>query len=273
MYSTLPEYISDMNKVSSLLKLTDSLKNFIGENSDEIDVLENEFFKSVFELQNLSRENHANLVVLNGTLLLFMVGRFESFVRSTFEELCINTAEKAERFTYLPKEMRESLVTYTAEVISNPRKYGHADLGVRNFVRVLSDNLSDNKELTEINSNCISITSENMRPTVLSDLFKRVGIKNIWEKISQQAKIQIFFETHDASKAKKDIERYLGELMDKRNSIAHPSSSFTWPDHDYVQRTAEFLKVLGTVLVDSLEVIEFDLGQRIEEARANKATQ
>lgn len=273
MYSTLPEYISDMDKVCSLLKLTDSLKSFIGGNADEIDGGENEFLNRVIELQELSRENHANLIVLNGTLLLFMTGRFESFVRSTFEELCINTSEKAERFIYLPKEMRESLITYTAEVISNPRKYGHADLGVKNFVRVLSDNLSDTKDLTEINSNCISITSENMRPTVLSDLFKRVGIKNIWEKISQQAKIQFFFETHDPGKAKKEAERYLGELMDKRNSIAHPSSSFTWPDHDYVQKTAEFLKVLGVVLVESLEVIEFDLGHRINEARASKASQ
>lgn len=273
MYSTLPEYINDIDKISSLLKLTDSLKRFVGANPIETPAEENEFLNIVMELQGLSRENHANLIVLNGTLLLFMAGRFESFVRSTFEELCINTCEKAERFIYLPKEMRENLITYTAEVVSNPRKYGHADLGVKNFVRVLSDNLSDNKDLTEINANCISITSENMKPNVLSDLFKRVGVKNIWEKISQQAKIQVFFETHDASKARKESERYLGELMDKRNSIAHPSSSFTWPDHDYVQNTAAFLKILGVVLIDSLEVIEFDLVQRINEAKANTASQ
>lgn len=267
MYSTTEEYLTDIDKICSLLNLTTSIKDFAGHESEESESNTNEFAKTSVKLHALSKENHSNLVVLNGTLLLFMAGRFESFVRSTFEELCIKTSEKADRFIHLPKEMRTNLITYTAEVISNPRKYGHADHGVRNFVRVLSDNLSDSSELKEINHTCISITSANMKPDVLSDLFERVGVKNIWEKISQQAKVQLFFETHDAPKARKDAERFLTGLMEKRNSIAHPSSSVTWPDQEYVARTAEFLKVIGNALVESLEVIEFDLGQRIANAK------
>jgi hypothetical protein len=273
MYSTLPEYIRDIKKVVSLLELTNSLKEFVGKENEAEPVGDGKFLDSAIELHDFSKENHANMILLNGTLLLFMSGRFESFVRSTFEELCNNTSDKAERFGFLPKEMRENLISYTAEVIANPRKYGHGDMGVKSFVRVLSDNLIDSNDLAEINSACISITSENMRPSVLADLFKRVGIKNIWEKISQQAKIQLFFENHEAEKTRKDSEKYLNDLMDKRNTIAHPSSSFTWPDHDYVMKTAKFLEVLGVVLVDSLEVIEFDLGQRISTAKANKASQ
>ena len=271
MYSTIQDYNKDIEKVSSLLELTDSMKTFVGHDSSEVDTSGCDFTQKSMELQEITRTNNANMIVLNGTLLLFMTGRFESFVRNTFEELCNNISDKADRFNYLPKEMKQNLITYTAEVISNPRKYGHADLGVKHFVKTLSDNLADINDLTEINSACISITSENMRPKVFQDLFKRVGIKDIWEKISQQAKIQMFFETHDPGKARTNTIKYLNELMDKRNSIAHPSSSFTWPDHEYVQTTARFLKTLGEVLVDSLNVIEFDFRNRIDESQRTQS--
>lgn len=272
MYSTLSEYLSDLNKVKSLLTLTGAVKDFAGISNPEIEA-EDVFLTHAGELHNISKENRANLVVLNGTLLLYASGKFENFVRLTFEELCNNIADKAERYSYLPKEMRESHIRLTAEVIANPRKYGHGDLGVRSFIKVLSDNLADEAELESINTGCLSITSENMRPKIINDLFKRVGISNVWEKISQQAKLQLFLETHDPAKAKKDAEAYLNKLMDVRNSIAHPASSFTWPDPEYVGRSIEFLKVLGEVLAESLAVIEFDLSKRIEEAKANKARQ
>lgn len=269
MYSTLPEYQSDLSKVSSLLTLTGTLKDYAGLSQSEVESPD-DFLNHASELHSLSKDNRANLVVLNGTLLLYVSGKFENFVRLTFEELCNNIADKAERYNYLPKEMRENHIKFTAEVIANPRKYGHADLGVKSFVKVLSDNLLDEVDLASINTNCLSITSENMRPQILSDLFKRVGINNIWEKISQQAKLQIFLETHDPAKARKEAEKYLNQLMDKRNSIAHPTSSFIWPDSEYVGNCIDFLKVLGEVLVESLAVIEFDLSMRIEDAKANK---
>ncbi|WP_341503691.1 HEPN domain-containing protein [Gallaecimonas sp. GXIMD4217] len=272
MYSTLPEYHSDLNKVSALLALTGSVKDFAGIGDSEV-AEEDVFFSHAAALHEISKVNRANLVVLNGTLLLYVSGKFENFVRLTFEELCNNIADKAEKYSYLPKEMRENHVRLTAEVIANPRKYGHGDLGVRSFIKVLSDNLADDVELESINTNCLSITSENMRPKIISDLFKRVGINNIWEKISQQAKLQLFLETHDPAKAKKDAEAYLNKLMDVRNSIAHPASSFSWPDSEYVGKSIEFLKVLGEVLAESLAVIELDLSKRIEEAKANKARQ
>ncbi|MBU2965437.1 HEPN domain-containing protein [Amphritea sp. 2_MG-2023] len=272
MYSTLPEYHSDLNKVSALLTLTSSVKDFAGISSSET-TEQDVFLSHASDLHGISQENRANLVVLNGTLLLYVSGKFENFVRLTFEELCTNIADKAERYNYLPKEMRENHVRLTAEVIANPRKYGHGDLGVKSFIKVLSDNLTDEVDLESINTSCLSITSENMRPKIINDLFKRVGINNIWEKISQQAKLQLFLETHDPAKAKKDAEAYLNKLMDIRNNIAHPASSFSWPDSEYIGKSIEFLKVLGEVLAESLAVIEFDLSRRIDEAKANKARQ
>lgn len=262
MFTTLPEFQSSLRKIESLLMLTDSIKEFSAVSIP--DLVENQV---LVNLSAVSKDNRLNLPVLNGTLLLYISGQFEIFVKSTFEELCTNIAQKAERFSHLPKEMRENLIKYTAEVISNPRKYGHADLGVRAFVKVLSDNLSDESELNAINSSCISITNENMRPQILADLFKRVGVKNVWEKISEQAKMQMFFETHDSAVARKKAEALLNEVMTVRNGVAHPTSSFSWPDHDFIKSAIRFYGILGEVLVESLSAIEFDLlmGSKVSE--------
>ncbi|MDU1036990.1 MAG: hypothetical protein E7A30_12660, partial [Staphylococcus sp.] len=75
----------------------------------------------VNSLHLCARSNHSNLTILNNTLLLFIAGRFESFVRDTFEELCKNIVAMTDKFAYLPKEMRENLIKYTSEIISNPR--------------------------------------------------------------------------------------------------------------------------------------------------------
>ena len=213
----------------------------------------------IVELHTTSRSNHANLVILNGTLLLFITGRFESFVRETFEEYCRNLTERVERYSQLPKEMREGLLKYTSEVISNPRRYGHAENGVKSFVKIMNNNLHDETPV-EINYKCLSITSENMRPDVLSDLFKRAGVKNLWEKLAQQSKFQLFWTSNDAASVRKQSEAYLNSLMETRNSIAHPSTSITWPDSEAIEKALQFFMTFGTVLIDVLPVYELDVG-------------
>jgi hypothetical protein len=315
MYTTLPDFHSDLEKVSRLLKLTVQIKEFSGlqnllnilppaveqlevqevnviaggeletsreesdipqvvavdpviqadgSNSDHIDDDREEISRVnidnlVTELHSTSRSNHSNLVILNGTLLLFITGRFESFVRETFEEYCKNLTERVEKYSELPKEMKEGLIKYTSEVISNPRRYGHAENGVKSFVRIMHNNLHDETPV-EINYKCLSITSENMRPDVLSDLFKRAGVKNLWDKLAQQSKFQLFWGSNDVNSVRKQSEAYLNSLMETRNSIAHPSTSITWPDSDAIDKALKFFMTFGTVLIDVLPVYELDVG-------------
>ena len=108
-----------------------------------------------------------------------------------------------------------------------------------------------------------------MRPEILSDLFKRVGIKNIWEKISQQSQIQVYFETSDASSAKSQSEKFLNDMMDKRNQIAHPSRSITWPDAEYITSALKYLETLSSVLINSLNALEYEVQTKIQTARGN----
>lgn len=297
MYTTLQDFHADLDKATLLLKMTSLIKEFSGsknldeflnENFHPLDVPDSEsltlddtvqtnavtddYLKKIKSLQECSKINHSNLVILNSTLLLFIAGRFESFVRETFEELCQNIVIRANRFNQLPKEMKENLIKFTSDVISNPRKYGHADNGVKSFVRILSKNLIDDEDLTEVNHGCLSITHENMRPSIMTDLFKRVGIKNIWEKISQQSQMQVYFQTSDIVITKTRAESFLNELMDKRNSIAHPSRSIAWPDSEFVLSSLSFLKELSSVIIISLNALEFEIQNKINERSLSSTT-
>lgn len=255
------ERAGEGNSISQLVAV-DSVTHTDSSNRDEVneqDISRVHINNLVTELHSTSRSNHSNLVILNGTLLLFITGRFESFVRETFEEYCKNLTERVQRYAELPKEMREGLIKYTSEVISNPRRYGHAENGVKSFVRIMHNNLHDETPV-EINYKCLSITSENMRPEVLSDLFKRAGVKNLWDKLAQQSKFQLFWGSNDISSVRRQSETYLNSLMETRNSIAHPSTSITWPDSDAIEKALKFFITFGTVLIDVLPVYELDVG-------------
>jgi hypothetical protein len=264
MYSTLPEFLDDLKKVEDLLDAIYLLKDFANDQYNDSE-FESPLTEKIAKVHESAKNNHANFVILSSIILLFLAGRFEFFVRSTFEESCLNCISEAEKFSHLPREMRDNLVKMTVEVISNPRKYGHGDLGVRSFAKILSDNLSDLDQLTVVNHSCLSITTENMRSQVLTDLFKRIGIKNIWTTIGQQAKLKIHFETSDDQETRKKAELFLNDFMDIRNKIAHPSSSFIWPDIEYVRNAVSYFKVLSNVLDESIQIHEIQIKKNIKE--------
>jgi hypothetical protein len=161
--------------------------------------------------------------------------------------------------------MRENLILKTAEVIASPRKFGHAENGVAAFVSILSENLSG-QPLTRVNSKCLSITSENMRPDVLGDMFSRIGVKSVWEKIGQQLAVQQFFGVDMADRATLQAKNLLTEIMDKRNRIAHPSGEIAWPGNADLRRYIDYCDLLGTTLDTACGVWAASLGTAPPEA-------
>ena len=144
--------------------------------------------------------------------------------------------------------MQENLPIYTAKVIAEPRKYGHAENGVRTFVSTLAKNLQPNAPIEEVNHQCLSITDANMKSEILAELFSRVGADNVWKLVAQQVSIRAFFKEAEVGAVEAKAKKTLNDLMDIRNKIAHPSGSFDWPSSEYIKDTINFLKLLAKVL-------------------------
>lgn len=244
------EFCSDIEHLESVLNLLDSIKKFIPISIDSSsDLNSSEYFNILEELSQKSKNSNYGMTFIPGTIVLYLGGRFEYYIKSIIEELASSIAIKNKFYSKLPKDLRESLISMTSDVMKNPRKYGHAENGCKSFIKILSDNISE-KEITEINAKCVSITSENMRASILEELFLRIGAKDIWKKIGEQSQIQLYFDTDNADNARKEAMKFLNDFIDLRNKVAHPSSSFSWPDTKSVANYIEYFKILGKVIVD-----------------------
>jgi len=257
----LDEFRVDSNRLRRLLDLLETINVFSGEENKGIGIEDSSFVAQAERVLKNSKECHPDLVILTGTLVPYLSGRFEYFVRAEFEFLCERIAVRCGNYRNLPREMRDSIVTMTAKVIAEPRKYGHGDQGVKSFIANLASILNDSSKLQDVNSACLSVTDANMRADMLNDLFQRIGAKGIWDKIGQQAKVQVFFETAEGGEARNKAQSFLNTFMDIRNRIAHPSVGIDWPDSSQVKKYIEFFEILAQAISEIMNIYEIQLSK------------
>lgn len=259
MEPILQEFKDDLSRVMRLLGLLGELRELptttLPADLDGSDA----FLGKCKKLHERSAACHADITIVPGTMVLYIGGRFEYFIRSLHIDLCDRVMARAGAYRKLPKTMQENLITFTAEVIGNPRKYSHGPQNVKTFISTLADNLDDTKIQTGINSLCLSITSENMRFKICAEIFDRIGVKDVWSKVCQQAKVLRFFEVADGAQAKIKTEQFLNGFMDERNRIAHPSPSFSWPASARVEEYVRFFEAIAEAFADLLPVLEVEL--------------
>jgi hypothetical protein len=266
MNPILEDFILDLKRLERMFNLSKQFGSFPAIQLKPDAIQDDAVRDAVTTLHVLAGESHSDVPILNGVLLLYLAGRFENFIREIFEDLCDSLAGRCPEFTYLPKQMRENLIKFTAEVIGNPRKYGHAENGVIAFVKTLSDNLSG-VSASGVNSKCLSITTENMWPDTVNEIFGRIGANGVWDRIGQQASIQKFFQVDQPEKATKEAKRTLRELMELRNKIAHPSAGIIWPSMEQAVRFLDYCKTVAPVIVDICALWSTTLGTRPDQAQ------
>ncbi len=250
----LQEFKNDLTKVRKLLGMLNSLRNFAA--SQKPQTPGGEFDTRAVLLHDATIVCHADLVVLSGAIVLYLGGRFEFFVRERFEQSCDAIASKCVKFNDLPRVMREKMITMTAEVMADPRKYGHAEKGVEAFIKNLALNIGATSGLTNVNRQCLSITYENMRAGTLKELFERIDAKDIWQAIAEQAAVRTLFVTQQVDGTKSKAIKYLNDFMEVRNKIAHPSGNFSWPDITTVQEHLDYFDILAQAISDVVALHE-----------------
>lgn len=193
------------------------------------------------------------LQVMTGTLILYIAGRFETYVRESIQVAAREIGNKCKKFDALPKKMKASLLETTASVMKEPRKYGHADGGIKSFINRLSAGFEEISDNNPVNYECISITESNMRPDMLSDICDRIGLNDVWSDISTQAAMKRHFGTRSSEEVKTLAKNQLNKIMDVRNSIAHPAASTTFPASSAVIKDLLYIGALCAVLDEVLD--------------------
>jgi hypothetical protein len=238
------EFRDDLEKVRKILKLAivvDPQSSGFGSEHDESlmnedDSPSKDLLRSLLDAPSLS--------LLPGILLPYVCGRFEDNVKQLVQAIAMRKAKKAGKFSKLPEKLQTSLNDKAIESISNPRTKSE---NLKNIISIMHQNLVDDS-VAEINYTCVTITESNLKPRALSELFKNVDSPDILGQVALQAKIWNFFDSKEKEICRKQIETRLNEIMDKRNMIAHPSNSVTWPSVIEVFSYLAFLEVLFLTL-------------------------
>jgi hypothetical protein len=245
----LRAFQTDLQRLEHLLAFVTRMREFGGVEAPS-EVTTDAFYEAAAGMREEIRGLSADFPIFSGTLLLFLAGRFEHFVRVSFENMCDAFAAKCHRFDQLPDKMSQALISATAEVLAKPAKYGYDEVQTRAFVKTLSENLDATEGLSSINSAVLSLTESNMNPSTLGDLYKRAGLTSIWGELSKQARLKLYFESDNDRDVERQAKSELESLMRERNRIAHPTDSPSFPDTTKVLRYLTFLRVLADVLTD-----------------------
>ncbi len=201
-----------------------------------------------------SRNRRTDLPVLSGSLVLYLAGRFEYFVRQVIQSAAEDIASKVASYVALPDSIRNELRVRTLEVAQQPRRYGFDEAEAAALLESLVNNQRGAVAPLTINAEVLSITESNMKDRVIADLMKRVGMESFWSEIGKQAQVKLHLEKQNDRETTAEVQNRLNAIMEERNQIAHPTAATQFPDPDQVLNSAALLKVLSTVMVDVLLV-------------------
>ncbi|TLP66553.1 HEPN domain-containing protein [Microbispora triticiradicis] len=250
------EFVSDLRRVQDLLGLIKSFREFGSSSAPEEIQSQSIVWKEAVDLKEAAPGLRTDLPLLSGSMVLYMCGRFEYFVRQLVELMGDEIASNSADYMALPDSLRNELKRRTLEIFQTPKKYRYSQTEAEALLLDLARNLDGQAGAGPIviQSKILAITELNMRPEVLAELFKRLGIKDLWRELGKQARLKILLHKQDDAECTKAAQAELDELMDLRNQIAHPTGGTAFPDPDQVVQMTRYLEALGRVLADHCHV-------------------
>jgi len=249
----LGEFHSDLKRAEHLLNLIKEFRAFAGSVTSPAKQGEgNHIWPEAIKLAEVAPLVRTDLPVLSGSILLYICGRFEYFVREVVVLIADEMASKASRYGDLPEKLRENLKNKTLEISQNPGRFGYSPAGAEQLIISLAQNLQPNgsPSAVTISSRVLTITESNMNPRTLTDMLRRVDIKEAWVELGKQARLKSHLSKSTDKECSAEAQARLERMMKERNGVAHPTAETSFPDPDQVLEACMFLTVLSHVIVD-----------------------
>jgi RiboL-PSP-HEPN len=244
----LTEFTIDLDRVRRLLNLLAAFRDF-GGSANPAEATPPLEWPEASALHVEASNVRPDLPLMAGAILLYVAGRFEYYVRQCVEVVAAELASKATSFSQLPEGLRKAYQLQTLAIAQSPNRYDYDEARIDAILaQLVSCKLGANP--VEIASDVLSKTESNMRPEVLNDILKRVGIENYWGTVGKQLPVQRLLSESDDVACVKAAKARLTDLMNLRNRIAHPTGATTFPSPEEVSQELDFLEVLAQVADD-----------------------
>lgn len=244
--AALDDFIRDLARAQRLLELMIEFREF-GSSAPGAQN-PSQSWPEAANLYSLAQPVRTDLPVFSGSILLYLAGRFEFFISESIEVATDRLVAAASNYNALPEATRKYLRSKTLEVAKDPKKYRLEDAEVTQLLEDLVQRDKPGESYFNVDSRLISMTDRNMRPDMVEDIFKRIGLEKVWEEIGKQVDIKLYFGTNADGQCKEAARRRLNDLMAERNEVAHPTGSTSFPSADEVLEYMRFLLILGKAL-------------------------
>lgn len=250
--SALNDFESDLARAQRLLDLMVEFREF-GSSFPPSNSVDGGWAEAE-ALYTLAKPVRTDLPVFSGSILLYLAGRFEYFISQSVEAVTDALVAAARSYTDLPAPVRKHLRSKTLEVARDPKKYRLDDHEVTSLLDDLVQREKPGSTGMNVDSSLISMTESNMRPDMIDEIMKRVGLDHIWTELGKQADLKLYFNTNADGLCKQAARTKLNDLMTERNEVAHPTGSTTFPSAEEVLEYIKFLLLLGKTISGQVQL-------------------
>lgn len=244
--AALNEFVKDLERVEQLLGLIHDFRDFASKAPKDTE--------NGYKLWTTAKKVRTDLPLLSGSLLLYLCGRFEYFVRELVGSIVDELVDGVDRFDDLPAPLRKEYLIRTLAINQNPGKFGQTVEAATALAAELASNLAGNADPRDgslrVDAAAITITESNMNPGTMVEIFKRVGVVNLWETLGKQSVLKSHLGEAADGGCKAAAVARLEEIMSERNRVAHPTGDILFPDAEAVLAVAQYFRVLAPALVE-----------------------
>ena len=157
--AALSDFEKDIGRVEQLLRLIYIFRDFAGQTAELSGLAQ--------DLYDVAQRARTDLPILSGSLLLYLCGRFEYFVRELVGTIVDDLVDKAAAYEELPSALRKEALIRTLQINLNPSKFNYSATSASALAAQLANNLSsrgDGSSSLFVDSTTVTITESNMRP-------------------------------------------------------------------------------------------------------------
>ncbi|EFL49221.1 hypothetical protein DesfrDRAFT_4035 [Solidesulfovibrio fructosivorans JJ]] len=194
----------------------------------------------------------SHIVLTNCGVFLILSAIYEEYIKSVLRQACKIIIKDRGSISMMPIDIVKSHI----EVSSNKLKQAKAPNGVNLAeLRAIAENLynfTQEKEEFDLYIDDICTNDRNITAPQIKELCKKIGIKEILEKVSQREKIKKYFGIDNVSTIKNEVSAKLMTFINKRNEIVHGFQLNKGVSANDIVQFVEFFKVFSIAFAEAV---------------------
>ena len=178
---------------------------------------------AISAINSLASPNRkAENLTYDGTVVL-LAATYEAFARDTIKAICGEIEIRIPKFDELAEKIKSANARATGRILSRHSEERYSQFDYLDLSKKIGTCVVGSTQYL-LNSGPLSSHDRNLSSTELADLFRRIGIDKLWEKIGATGVVQQYFQTTAPVPAQKAATAKLDEFISLRNQVAHNGS-------------------------------------------------